>query len=56
MKFTKEHAGKWVATKGEKVIATDTGFQRLFKRMHARKDRDSIAYDLIPKGIITGPV
>ncbi len=54
MKFTKEHAGKWVATKGENVIATDSGFQNLFKKMRTRKDRDQIAYDLVPKGIITG--
>lgn len=54
MKFTKAHAGKWVATKNEKVVATDKGFLSLFKKMKARKDSDQISFDLVPKGKITG--
>lgn len=54
MKFTKKHVGKWVATKGEKIIATDVGFGTLWKRISSRKDRGQIKFDLVPKGTITG--
>ena len=54
MKFTKEHAGKWVATKGEKIIATSEKFSGLWEKMNERKDSSEIHYSLIPRGMITG--
>jgi len=56
MKFMRSHAGKWVATKGEKVVATDTEFGKLRARMETRKDRKMIGYDLVPQGHITGTI
>lgn len=54
MKFTASHAGKWVATKGDKVVATGKTFQEVKKKISSRKDRDSLWFDLVPKGILTG--
>ena len=54
MRYKKEHAGKWVAVKNNKVVATDREFAPLQKKVAARKDASSIRFTLIPKGMITG--
>ncbi len=54
MKFLKTHAGKWVATKGEKVVAASTDFAKLRTKMNTRKDKEEICFNLVPKGYITG--
>ena len=54
MEFKAEHAGKWVAVKGAKVIGADSSFSVLRKLVMKRKDRRSITFDLIPKGFLTG--
>ncbi|MDP3975383.1 MAG: DUF5678 domain-containing protein [bacterium] len=54
MKFTGEHAGKWVATKGEKVLAMGGALTAVMKKVEERRDKSSIKYDLIPKGYIAG--
>ena len=48
MIFSKKNAGKWVASKGEKVVATSTALKTLVKKVEARKDKASIRYDLVP--------
>ncbi len=48
MIFSKENAGKWVASKEERVIATSKNLKDLMQEMHQRKDRDAIQYDLVP--------
>jgi hypothetical protein len=49
MVFSKKNAGKWVASKGDRVIATSKSLQALVKRIEARKDKAHIRYDRVPK-------
>lgn len=48
MIFTRKNAGKWVASKGERVVATSHDLRTLMKRVAARKDKAAIRYDLVP--------
>lgn len=48
MIFTKKNAGKWVASKGGKVIATDATLAGVLRQVESRRDRDTIRYDLVP--------
>lgn len=48
MIFSRKNAGKWVASKDGKVIATATKLPRLMKKVEGRKDRDAIGFDLVP--------
>ncbi|MBI1812590.1 hypothetical protein HY285_02960 [Candidatus Peregrinibacteria bacterium] len=54
MRYTKEHAGKWVAVKKDKVVATSKDFAPLRKKIASRKDAASIRYSLVPRGMVTG--
>ena len=54
MRYTKKEAGKWVAVKQGKVVATGKEFLPLRKKVLARKDSSSIRFSLVPKGVITG--
>ncbi len=54
MKYGKQHAGKWVAVKGAKVIAMGTKFASLRKKISSRKDASEVRYSLVPEGHITG--
>ena len=49
MIFSKKNAGKWVASKNEKVVATSEDLKELLKKVESRPDRSSIVYDLVPK-------
>jgi hypothetical protein len=48
MIFSKKHAGKWVASNGEKVVATSRVLKTLVKEIETRKDKDAIRFDLVP--------
>jgi hypothetical protein len=48
MIFSKKNAGKWVASKGEKVVATSRELNVLVKKVEARKDKKDIRFDLVP--------
>jgi hypothetical protein len=54
MRYKQQHAGKWVAVKKDKVIATDKSFAPLKKKVAARKDAGSIRFSLVPRGRMTG--
>ncbi|MDD5056096.1 MAG: hypothetical protein PHZ00_07585 [Candidatus Peribacteraceae bacterium] len=59
MIFSKKNAGKWVASKGEKIVGTSHELGTLVRKVGARKDKNAIRYDLIPPhsyfaGIISG--
>lgn len=49
MIFSKKNAGKWVASKNEKVVATSKNLKTLLKKVEKRDDRASIVFDLVPK-------
>ncbi len=49
MIFSPENAGKWVATKNGKVVATAKTLDALMKRVHTRGDRTAIWFDRVPK-------
>jgi hypothetical protein len=48
MIFSKKNAGKWVASKDGKVIATSKKLPVLMKKVETRKDREAIGFDLVP--------
>lgn len=48
MKFLKKFAGKWVATKGEKVIAASDKLTDIVQKVNKRADRQEVKFDLIP--------
>ncbi len=54
MKYDVKHAGKWVAVKSSKIIASSKDFAPLYKKVSSRKDAARIKYSLVPKGKITG--
>jgi len=54
MKFSAQHAGKWVAAKGNKVVASDKTLTKLKKKVDERTDSNNLRFALIPKGYIAG--
>jgi hypothetical protein len=54
MIFSKDNAGKWVASKGGKVIASTRKLPDLVKTVEKRKDRAAIRFDLVPPAPFIG--
>ena len=54
MRYTKAQAGKWVASKDDKVIASDVTLTKLMLKVKKRKDSKNLMYSLVPKGYIAG--
>jgi hypothetical protein len=54
LKFSKSQAGKWVATKGERIVASAKNFSGLREKVGRRSDKADIRYNLVPSGRITG--
>jgi len=54
MKFSKDVAGKWVITKGQKVVDSSKSLNALVKRAKKRSDQSEVRFSLVPKGCITG--
>lgn len=48
------HLGKWIAAKGDNIVAVDTTFTKVKSKIISRKDYKSIRFALIPKGPIAG--
>lgn len=48
MIFSKENAGKWVASNNGKVVATGKQLPALMKKIDKRKDKNTITFDLVP--------
>ena len=49
MIFSKQNAGKWVASNGEKVVATGKKLAPLMKKVKSRKDSNALRFALVPK-------
>lgn len=54
MQYEAKHAGKWVVSKDEKVIAAETTLTKLKKKIKDREDFSELRFALIPKGYIAG--
>lgn len=54
MRFEMQHAGKWVATKGEKIVDSSKSLKALMRRTSKRSDKSHVRYSLVPKGCIAG--
>lgn len=54
MRFELKHAGKWVATKGEKVVDSGRSLKALMQRTSKRNDQSGVRYSLVPKGCLAG--
>ncbi len=53
MRYEAKYAGKWVAEKNEKIIASDKIFSKLREKVK-KEDMRKVAFALIPKGYIVG--
>jgi hypothetical protein len=47
MIFSKKNAGKWVASKDGKVLATDAKLSKVLKKVE-KEDQKTILLDLVP--------
>ena len=54
MKIEKKYAGKWIALKNDKVIASESTLTKLTKKTEKRKDQGALRFTLIPNGLIAG--
>ena len=54
MKFEKEHLGKWVATKGQTIIASGKNLKKLISEVSKKDESENISYTLVPKGLLAG--
>lgn len=54
MKIEAKYAGKWVAIKNEKVVASDDSLAALDKKIEKMKNRTNLRYTLFPKGLFAG--
>jgi hypothetical protein len=51
MVFSKKNAGKWVASKDDKVIETDKSLENLVNKISDRKDKDRIVFARVPTNL-----
>jgi hypothetical protein len=49
MIFSKQNAGKWVASKDGAVVASTKKLDALIKKVEKRTDFKNIRFDLVPK-------
>ncbi len=54
MVFSKKNAGKWVASKSGKVVATASKLEVLVRKIDTRKDKKSIRFDKVPPANFVG--
>lgn len=54
MVFTAKHAGKWVASKGNRVVETARKLETLLKKVEKRSDKASIRFDKVPSKSFIG--
>lgn len=54
MIFSKENAGKWVASKNGKVVDSSKKLPALLKRVEKRDDRKKIWFDKVPPAPFIG--
>ncbi len=47
--FSHKNAGKWVASKNGKVVASDPKLDTVMSKIKTRKDRKDIWFALVPK-------
>jgi hypothetical protein len=52
MKFDKRHLGKWVATKGQKVIASEKCLKKVMSEAKKKDKSENIRYTLMPKSLL----
>jgi hypothetical protein len=49
MIYSRQNAGKWVASKGGRVVAAAVKLDVLMRKVNSRKDRSRIRFDRVPK-------
>jgi hypothetical protein len=49
MIFSRKNAGKWVASKDEKIVASEAKLDSLMRRIESRPDRAEIRFDRVPE-------
>ena len=49
MIFSRKNAGKWVASKNNRVVDTSRSLNALMKKVASRQDKDDIVFDIVPK-------
>ncbi len=53
MKYAAQYAGKWVAAKENKILASGTTLRRVKEKVK-KEDPEKVRFVLIPKGIMAG--
>ena len=54
MIFSRKNAGKWVASKNQKVVITASKLDTLMKRIEKRPDRQNLRFDKVPPSTFAG--
>ena len=54
MKFQKQHLGKWVAAKDDKIIADAKSLNKLLQKVQKTENPNNLKFSLVPKGYIAG--
>ena len=49
MIFSRKNAGKWIASKDGRIVATGVKLNTLMRRIESREDRAQIRFDHVPK-------
>ncbi len=53
MRFSCKYAGKWVATKREKIVASDDHLDQLMQKIEKKKN---VGIDYVPVGFLAGSI
>lgn len=54
MKIEAKYAGKWVAIRNEKVVASENTLAGLDKKVEKMRNQKNLSYTLLPKGLFAG--
>ena len=54
MKISNQYAGKWIASRQEKIVASSKSLKALMSKLKTKKDHGKVIYTLVPKGLIAG--
>jgi len=49
LKISKDHAGKWIAAKGDKIVDSAVKLDTLMKKVDKRSDKSALSFALLPK-------
>lgn len=54
MKIDKKFSGKWIAIKGQKIVASHKTLSQLSKKTEKMENNENFYYTLVPHGLFSG--